>query len=237
MITTKNITKGFGNYTVINDLSFDVKEGEILCLLGANGAGKSTTINILLNFMHPNKGIAKINGLDVVKNPIKTKKFLTYIPENLMLYPTLSAIENLDYFTKLSGQKFSLDELKLFLSEAGLENSAHKKYINTFSKGMRQKVGISLAIAKKSKVLLLDEPTSGLDPKSSNDFITLLKKMKDNGVSILMATHDLFRAKEVSTHIGIMRSGILENHSETSNLSLKQLEEIYLDIMNFKNVS
>jgi len=89
----------------------------------------------------------------------------------------------------------------------------------------------------KPKVLLLDEPTSGLDPKSSNDFITLLKKMKDNGVSILMATHDLFRAKEVSTHIGIMRSGILENHSETSNLSLKQLEEIYLDIMNFKNVS
>lgn len=237
MITTKNITKSFGNYTVINDLSFDVKEGEILCLLGANGAGKSTTINILLNFIHPNKGIAKINGLDVVKNPIKTKKFLTYIPENLMLYPTLSAVENLDYFTKLSGQKFSVETLKLFLSEAGLEESAHKKYINTFSKGMRQKVGIALAIAKKSKVLLLDEPTSGLDPKSSNDFITLLNKMKNNGVAILMATHDLFRAKEVSTHIGIMRSGMLENHSETSNLSLKQLEEIYLDIMNFKNVS
>ena len=237
MITTKNITKSFGNYTVINDLSFDVKEGEILCLLGANGAGKSTTINILLNFIHPNKGIAKINGLDVVKNPIKTKKFLTYIPENLMLYPTLSAVENLDYFTKLSGQKFSVETLKLFLSEAGLEESAHKKYINTFSKGMRQKVGIALAIAKKSKVLLLDEPTSGLDPKSSNDFITLLNKMKNNGVAILMATHDLFRAKEISTHIGIMRSGMLENHSETSNLSLKQLEEIYLDIMNFKNVS
>lgn len=236
MITTDNITKSFGNYTVIDDLSFNVKESEILCLLGANGAGKSTTINILLNFIHPDKGIAKINGLDVVKNPVKTKKFLTYIPENLMLYPTLSAIENLDYFTKLSGKKFSVEELKVFLSEAGLEEPAHKKYINTFSKGMRQKVGIALAIAKKSKVLLLDEPTSGLDPKSSNDFIMLLKKMKEKGVAILMATHDLFRAKEVSTHIGIMRSGLLENHSETSNLSLKQLEEIYLDIMNFKNV-
>lgn len=237
MITTKNITKTFGNNIVINDLSFNVKEGEVLCLLGANGAGKSTTINILLNFAQPDKGVAKINGFDVVKNPIKTKKFLTYIPENLMLYPTLSAVENLDYFAKLSGQKFSIEELKLFLFEAGLEESAHKKYINTFSKGMRQKVGIALAIAKKSKVLLLDEPTSGLDPKSSNDFITLLNKMKDNGVAILMATHDLFRAKEVSTHIGIMRSGVLENNSETSNLSLKQLEEIYLDIMNFKNVS
>ena len=102
---------------------------------------------------------------------------------------------------------------------------------------MRQKVGIALAIAKKSKVLLLDEPTSGLDPKSSNDFIKLLKKMKSDGVAILMATHDLFRAKEVSSHIGIMRSGILENHSRTSKLSLKQLEAIYIDIMNFKNIS
>lgn len=237
MITTKNISKKFGDYTAINDLSFDVKKGEILCLLGANGAGKSTTINILLNFIQPTSGTAKINGLDVVKNPIKTKKFLTYIPENLMLYPTLSAIENIDYFTKLSGKNFKLEALRSYLYEAGLEESAHNKRISTFSKGMRQKVGIALAIAKQSKVLLLDEPTSGLDPKSSNDFITLLNKMKNNGVAILMATHDLFRAKEVSTHIGIMRSGLLENHSKTSNLSLKQLEDIYLDIMNFKKVS
>lgn len=102
---------------------------------------------------------------------------------------------------------------------------------------MRQKVGIALAIAKDSKVLLLDEPTSGLDPKSSNEFIELLTKMKNDGVAILMATHDLFRAKEVSTQIGIMRSGVLENYSNTSSLSLKELEAIYLDIMNFKNLN
>lgn len=237
MITTNNITKKYNDFTAVNNVSFQVNEGEILCLLGANGAGKSTTINILLNFIAPTSGSAEINGLDVLKNPIKTKEFLTYIPENLMLYPRLSALENLDYFTRLSGKNFSVNELNNFLSEAGLELTAHKKQVHTFSKGMRQKVGIALAIAKKSKVLLLDEPTSGLDPKSSNEFITLLNKMKEDNVAILMATHDLFRAKEVSTHIGIMRAGVLENYSTTSELSLNQLETIYLDIMNFKNVN
>ena len=237
MISLHNLTKKYGEFTAVNDLSFNVKEGEILCLLGANGAGKSTTINLLLNFIQPTSGNAKINGLDVVKSPIKTKSFLTYIPENLMLYPTLTALENLDYFTKLSGKKFDAKELEMFLSESGLESNAHNNRVNTFSKGMRQKVGIALAVAKQSKVLLLDEPTSGLDPKSSNEFISLLNNMRNQGVAILMATHDLFRAKEISTHIGIMRSGELVNHSDTSALSLKELETIYLDIMNFKNVS
>ena len=237
MITIKNITKKYNDFIAVDNLSLEVKEGEILCLLGANGAGKSTTINMLLNFEEPTSGTATINGLDVIKNSIKTKNFLTYIPENLMLYPTLTAVENLDYFCKLSGKKFDKTELKLYLIEAGLQEEAHDNYVKTFSKGMRQKVGIALAIAKDSKVLLLDEPTSGLDPKSSNEFIALLTKMKNDGVAILMATHDLFRAKEVSTHIGIMRNGVLENLSTSSDLSLKELENIYLDIMNFKNIS
>lgn len=237
MIILKNITKKYGDFSAVSNLSLEVRKGEILCLLGANGAGKSTSINVLLNFIPPTSGTAYINGLDVVENPIATKQFLTYIPENLMLYPTLTAIENLDYFTKLSGKNFNSKALSLYLSEAGLQEEAHQKRVETFSKGMRQKVGIALAIAKESKILLLDEPTSGLDPKSSNEFMELLTKMKNKGVAILMATHDLFRAKEVSTHIGIMRSGVLENYSNSSELSLKELETIYLDIMNFKNVN
>ncbi len=237
MITVKNACKKYGDFTAVNNLSFEVTPGEILCLLGANGAGKSTTINMLLNFINPTSGVLEINGLNVVENSIKTKEFLTYIPENLMLYPNLSATENLDYFTRLSSKKFNTSKLKSFLTEAGLEKEAHENRVKTFSKGMRQKVGIALAIAKESKILLLDEPTSGLDPKSSNEFMDLLTKMKNDKVAILMATHDLFRAKEVSTHIGIMRSGLLENYSDSSAFSLKELEKIYLDIMNFKNVS
>ena len=120
MITVKNVYKKYGDFTAVNDLSFEVKPGEIFCLLGANGAGKSTTINMLLNFINPTSGTLEIDGLDVVENSIKTKEFLTYIPENLMLYPNLSATENLDYFTRLSGKKFNTSKLQSFLTDAGL---------------------------------------------------------------------------------------------------------------------
>ncbi|USD26589.1 ABC transporter ATP-binding protein [Flagellimonas marinaquae] len=236
MITTNNLTKKFGDFVAVDNLSISVKEGEILCLLGANGAGKSTTINMLLNFIKPTSGTAEINGMDVVKNPLKTKEFVTYIPENLMLYPSLTAIENLDYFSGIAGKKLSSKTLTDFLSEAGLQETAFKKRISTFSKGMRQKVGIALALAKDTKVLLLDEPTSGLDPKASNEFGELLQNLKNKGVAVLMATHDLFRAKEVATHIGIMKDGQLRQQFVASDISLPELEKAYLDTMNYKEV-
>lgn len=236
MIETKNLSKKYGNSYAVKDLNLTVNAGEILCLLGANGAGKSTTINMLLDFVQPTSGNAYINGMDVQKNSLKTKEVLTYIPENLMLYPTFSAVENLDYFTQLSNKSFSKNQLESYLTEAGLQSDAHHNRVQSFSKGMRQKVGVALAIAKESKVLLLDEPTSGLDPKSSNDFSKLLMQMKENGVAILMATHDLFRAKDLSTLIAIMRDGELQRHAPTAELDLKNLEDLYLDIMNYKNV-
>ncbi|MEY8781563.1 ABC transporter ATP-binding protein [Allomuricauda sp. XS_ASV26] len=236
MITTNNLTKKFGDFVAVDNLSISVKEGEILCLLGANGAGKSTTINMLLNFIKPTSGTAEINGMDVVKNPLKTKEFVTYIPENLMLYPSLTAIENLDYFSGIAGKKLSSKTLTDFLREAGLQETAFKKRISTFSKGMRQKVEIALALAKDTKVLLLDEPTSGLDPKASNEFGELLQNLKNKGVAVLMATHDLFRAKEVATHIGIMKDGQLRQQFVASDISLPELEKAYLDTMNYKEV-
>jgi ABC-2 type transport system ATP-binding protein len=232
MISTNNLTKKFGDFTAVDNLSLSVNEGEILCLLGANGAGKSTTINMLLNFIPPSSGSATINGLDVVKNPIKTKEFITYIPENLMLYPSLTAIENLDYFSGIAGKKLTPTQLSNFLEEAGLQTNAFHKRISTFSKGMRQKVGIALALAKDTKVLLLDEPTSGLDPKAGNEFGELLQNLKNKGVAVLMATHDLFRAKEVATHIGIMKGGRLRQQFVADDISLSQLEKAYLDTMN-----
>jgi len=236
MITTNKLTKKFGDFTAVDQLSLSVKEGEILCLLGANGAGKSTTINMLLNFIKPTSGSAEINGLDVVKNPLKTKELITYIPENLMLYPSLSAVENLDYFSGIAGKKLSTQQLTDFLKEAGLQEDAFQKRISTFSKGMRQKVGIALALAKDTKVLLLDEPTSGLDPKASNEFGELLQQLKNKGVAVLMATHDLFRAKEVASHIGIMKDGQLRQEFVADTISLAELESAYLDTMNYKEV-
>ena len=234
MITTKELTKKYGDFTALDKLNLNVKPGEIYCLLGANGAGKSTTINLLLNFIQPTSGEALINGKEVNRFPLETKASLAYIPENLMLYPTLSAMENLDYFSGISGKKLSKTALEAYLTDAGLQKEAHYKRIQKFSKGMRQKVGIAIASAKNAKALLLDEPTSGLDPKASNEFGNVLQKLKDNGVATLMATHDLFRAKETATHIGIMKNGQLKSQFKADTITLPELEAAYLATMNYK---
>ena len=234
MIITNNLSKNYGGQTALDSLNLSVKTGEIYCLLGANGAGKTTTINLLLGFIEPSSGSAFINQLNVHENPKTTKRFLAYIPENLMLYPSLSALENLDYFSGIAGKKISTSDLEVFLNEAGLQPEAFNKRISTFSKGMRQKVGIAIALAKEAKVLLLDEPTSGLDPKASNEFGLLLQKLRNKGVATLMATHDLFRAKEVATHIGIMKDGNLKQQLVASDITLQELEKAYLQTMEYK---
>ncbi|MEM1257374.1 MAG: ABC transporter ATP-binding protein [Bacteroidota bacterium] len=235
MIITNNLTKKYGGQIALDHLNLNVKEGEIYCLLGANGAGKTTAINLLLGFIEPTSGSAFINQLDVRQNPKDTKQFLAYIPENLMLYPSLTAVENLDYFSGIAGKKLSTAVLKDFLKESGLQSEAFDKRISSFSKGMRQKVGIAIALAKDAKVLLLDEPTSGLDPKASNEFGILLQKLREKGVATLMATHDLFRAKEVGTHVGIMNEGQLKQEFIVENITLNELELFYLETMNVKS--
>ncbi|MFP2995245.1 ABC transporter ATP-binding protein [Spongiivirga sp. MCCC 1A20706] len=237
MINTNNLTKKYGEQVALNQLSLTVEKGEIYCLLGANGAGKTTTINLLLGFTTPTSGSAFINQLEVKANAKASKQFLAYIPENLMLYPNLTALENLDYFSGIAGKKLSSSKLKTYLEEAGLQAEAFDKRISTFSKGMRQKVGIAIALAKDAKVLLLDEPTSGLDPKASNEFGQLLQLLKNKGVATLMATHDLFRAKEVATHIGIMKDGELKQEFVASDISLLELEKAYLNTMDYKEAT
>lgn len=237
MIQTVNLTKKYGNQVALHELNLTVNSGEIYCLLGANGAGKTTTINLLLAFSEPISGTASIHGIDVVSKSRETKKHLAYIPENLMLYPNLTALENLDYFSGIAGKSLSKSQLEAFLTEAGLQTDAFTKRISTYSKGMRQKVGIAIALAKDAKVLLLDEPTSGLDPSASNEFGLLLQKLKKKGVATLMATHDLFRAKEVATHIGIMKDGVLKHEFVAANISLSELESAYLKTMDYKEVA
>lgn len=221
----------------LDKLNLNIKESDIYCLLGANGAGKTTTINLLLGFIGPSSGTAFINQLNVHENIKSTKQFLAYIPENLMLYPSLTAIENLDYFSGIAGKKLFKKQLMAFLEEAGLQPEAFEKRISSFSKGMRQKVGIAIALAKDAKVLLLDEPTSGLDPKASNEFGLLLQKLRGKGVATLMATHDLFRAKEVATHIGIMKDGQLKQELVAADITLQELEEAYLNTMEYKELA
>jgi ABC-2 type transport system ATP-binding protein len=232
MIQALNLTKTYDHKTALDGLTLTVNPGNIYALLGSNGAGKTTTINLFLNFISPTSGAATIDGLDVTREPQNVRQRVAYIPENLMLYPQLTGIENLEYFSALAGKKYPGTELREFLSEAGLQTSAHAQRVNGYSKGMRQKVGIAIALAKQAKALLLDEPTSGLDPKASNEFAALLKKLSEQGVATLMATHDLFRAIETGTHIGIMREGKLVQQLASSEINHAELEKLYLQHMN-----
>jgi ABC-2 type transport system ATP-binding protein len=232
MLEAVNLTKKYNGVPALDDLTLRVMPGEVFCLLGANGAGKTTTINLFLNFVPPTAGTARINGVDVTQRPLETKKYLAYIPETVILYKNLTGLENLEYFSALAGRAdYTRGQLLEFLTQVGLQPDAADKRVGTYSKGMRQKVGISIALAKNAKALLLDEPTSGLDPKAANEFSTLLARLSNNGVAVLMATHDLFRAKESGTRVGIMRQGRLVRTLETNEVGHADLERIYLEHM------
>ncbi|MDI4231744.1 ABC transporter ATP-binding protein [Bradyrhizobium sp. Arg237L] len=209
MLTTEHLTKRFNGFTAVDDLSLSVAAGEIFALLGPNGAGKTTTINCFLGFLSPDEGRVVVDGLDVGTHALEAKRRLAYIPEQVNLYGHFSGVENLAYFDELAGARHDDTALRQFLSEAGLQADAHDRRVSGYSKGMRQKVGIAMALAKSAKALILDEPTSGLDPSASHEFTVLLRRFAESGAAVLMATHDLFRAKEVASRVGIVRHGKL----------------------------
>ena len=228
-ISTSHLTHRYGATLALDDLTLDVAAGELCCLLGPNGAGKSTTINCLLGFLTPTSGEARIGGIRVDQNPAAARAQLAYIPENVMLYPYFTGLENLAFFSELAGQRYTKAELESLLARTGLAADDIGRRVSAYSKGMRQKVGIAIALAKRATALLLDEPTSGLDPKASNEFSALLRQLRGEGTAILMATHDLFRVREVATSVGIMQRGRLVHHFPASERSSQELEALYLD--------
>ena len=237
MLKTKDLTKKYGTEVALDKLNLTVQPGEIFCLLGANGAGKTTTINLFMDFIQPTSGQVYINDMEVSEHGSATKKHLAYIPENLNLYGNLTGLENLQFFAGLGGDKPDKGTATQLLQSVDLQSEAINKRVNQYSKGMRQKVGIAIAKAKQADNLLLDEPTSGLDPQASNDFARLLQNMRENNVAILMATHDLFRAKETGTHIGIMKAGVLIHSLKSDEIKLNELEQLYLETMKTGNLA
>jgi ABC-2 type transport system ATP-binding protein len=232
MLEAVDLTKSYNGTVALDRLNLKIEPGEVFCLLGANGAGKTTTINLFLGFVAPSSGTARIKGQDVAAAPLETKRHVAYIPEQVMLYKNLSGLENLEYFSALAGHdRYNRADLVGFLAEAGLPADAADRRVSTYSKGMRQKVGIAIALAKKASALLLDEPTSGLDPKAANEFSVLLGRLSGDGVAVLMATHDLFRAKETGARVGIMKHGRLVQTLATKDIGHADLERIYLEHM------
>jgi len=233
VLQTVNLTKRYeDDVLALDHLSLEVSEGEIFCLLGANGAGKTTTINLFLNFIEPTEGTALINGIDVNKDPLEAKGFVSFVSENVMLYSNFTARQNLDYFARLGGKtNLSKDDYYMYMKKVGLQEEAFEMRLKNFSKGMRQKLGITIAIIKDAPNVLLDEPTAGLDPKAAAEFIKTLKDLREQGKSILMCTHDIFRAKEIADRVGIMKEGKLVMLKNREEFLEEDLEKIYIEYM------
>jgi ABC-2 type transport system ATP-binding protein len=221
--------KQYQGTAALQDLNLSIGKGEIFCLLGQNGAGKTTTINVFLGFIEASSGAALINGKEVRPNDAATRKMIAYIPEVVQLYGSLTGMENLDFFSKLAGYTYSDPMLSSFLSRAGLQQDAHHKRLSAYSKGMRQKVGIAIALAKNADVIFMDEPTSGLDPKATAEFTEICKALAAEGKTIFMATHDIFNAVNLGTRIGIMKQGRLVHTLRSEEITAGELQKIYLE--------
>ncbi|MBS0030109.1 ABC transporter ATP-binding protein [Chitinophaga sp. 22321] len=224
-----NLTKHYQQYTALRQLSLSIHAGEIFCLLGQNGAGKTTTINLFLGFLEASDGKALINGIEVTPNNTATKKMIAYIPEVVQLYGNLNGIENLDFFSRLAGFSYPPEVLTAFLEKAGLQEAAHHKRLAAYSKGMRQKVGIAIALSKNADVIFMDEPTSGLDPMATAEFTTICQELAADGKTIFMATHDIFNAVNVGSRIGIMKQGSLIHTVNSNSISAIELQQLYLE--------
>ena len=206
-LSAEHLAVAYGANTVLHDVTLQVRPGEVYALLGGNGAGKSTTVNAFLGFVRPNAGRALVAGIDPAADPQAARSRIAYVPENVALYDHLSAVENATYFLTLAGQPRDRTAIAGVLDRVGLQKEARDQRLSGYSKGMRQKVAIGIALLREVPVLLLDEPTSGLDPRATTDFNALMAGLRDRGVAILMVTHDLIGAVHVADRIGILESG------------------------------
>lgn len=230
MIHIEKLSKSYEGRTVVDGLDLHVRGGEIYALLGPNGAGKSTTIGCLLGFVDADAGSIRLagSGLPPARAAVR---HAAYIAENVALYERLTGVENVEFFMRLLGAKPRRDEIEALLARAGLPEHAWHRMASGYSKGMRQKVGIVMALAKGAQVLVLDEPTSGLDPEASVTFGELVRALADDGAAVLMATHDLFRAQELADRCGMLVGGRLAGEWNLGDLNAGELERNYLGIL------
>lgn len=206
-IRIEDLVVDYGADAVLTGLSLCVPAGSITALLGGNGAGKSTTLATLLGFVRARSGTVRVDGIDPGADPDGARRRIAYLPENVALYEHLSASENAEYLLALSGETPAREALCEAFRAAGLQEAAWSQRLAGFSKGMRQKVAIAVALLRRTPVLLLDEPTSGLDPRATADFNALVSAVRDRGAAVLMVTHDLLSAADVADRICFLDAG------------------------------
>ncbi len=230
-IEIKNLKKSFGDLQAVQDVSFHAESGEVLSLLGPNGAGKSTTISMLSGLLAPTGGDASIMGHSVVKEPEAAKKSLGVVPQDIALYPDLSARENLVFWGKMYGLRGAVLKQRVdeVLEIIGLTDR-QKDHVGKFSGGMKRRVNIGAALLHKPAVIIMDEPTVGIDPQSRRHILDNVKELNRQGMTVLYTTHYMEEAAELSDHIAIMDKGKVIAYGTHDELIKLVGEETRIDI-------
>jgi ABC-2 type transport system ATP-binding protein len=231
VLEARGLTKRYGDLVALDALDLEVKAGEAVCLLGANGAGKTTTLNLFLGFTQASGGQALVGGQDVAADPAASRARLGFLPEIVSLYPALTGAENIDFFESLARKRVDTARRDAVLTRLRFPLEALDRRAGTYSKGMRQKLGLAVALLKGAEAILLDEPLSGLDPAAANDLVEVLRELGGGGTALLVTTHDIFRAKDLASRIGIMRHGRLIELVDPAELTGPELEQVYLTHM------
>lgn len=233
ILEIKQVTKKFGDFIAVDHMSLTVAEGEIFGFLGANGAGKSTTINMIAGLLRPNAGEIKILGKDIAKHRQFAKRHIGVVPQEIAIYENLTAYENVEFFAGLYGLRGA--ELRQRVEEAlefvGLSDK-RKSYPKHFSGGMKRRLNIACALAHRPKLIIMDEPTVGIDPQSRNYILASVKKLNEVGCTIIYTSHYMEEVEEICTRIAIIDHGkiIAEGTKEQLEAIITDTKDIWLEI-------
>jgi len=229
VIEAKGLTKNYGEAVAVDHISFSVGRGEIFGLLGPNGAGKTTTILMLLGLTDISGGEVSVLGFDPAREPLSVKRRVGYLPDTVGFYDQLTAGDNLRYTARLIGFRFAEREKRIAdaLERVGLAEFANH-HVGTFSRGMRQRLGLAEILMKGAQIAILDEPTSGLDPHATSELLAIIRRFKTEGVSVLLSSHLLERVQSVCDRVALFSAGRIALMGTVSELGREVLGAGYV---------
>ena len=228
VLEAKGLTKKYGNFVAVNHLDLAIRKGEVFGLLGPNGAGKTTTILMLLGLTEPTQGQVRVLGFDPARQPLSVKAKVGYMPDQVGFYDELTARENLIYIAKLNGiQREQLDQrIDETLERVRLTDVADHR-VSTFSRGMRQRLGLADVLIKRPQLIIMDEPTQGLDPELAREFLHLIRSLKEEGITILLSSHLLPQVQVICDRVGLFNRGRMVLQGTVPELARKVLGGAY----------
>lgn len=228
VIETHGLSKRYGAVVAVEGLELGIEAGEVYGLLGPNGSGKTTTILMLLGLTEPSAGTVQVLGLDPTRQPLSLKRQVGYLPDSVGFYSEMTAWENLAYMARLNGLSSTLAKARMeqVLERMGLAEVAHRP-VSTFSRGMRQRLGLAEVLLKEPKVVILDEPTLGLDPEAAQEFLKMIQSLKSEGITVLLSSHLLHQVQAICDRVGLFHKGKLVLEGRVEDLAQRVLGGAY----------